>query len=87
MDGSDLFETRYVLIKFWVNRHMFRSHSKPLSVLVLGFDMQNERNARRIDGHHLLQVLHVEMYAFHDDAFVAHVRTLDHFAQLVLNQF
>lgn len=55
-------------------------------MLVFRFYMQNERNARGIYRHYLLQILHIQMHAFHHDALVAHVRAFYDLAQLVLYQ-
>ncbi len=85
LDGPDLLQTRDVLVEARVDRHVLGSNCESLPVLVLRFDVQDERDAGRVVRHQLLNVLHVQVHPFNHDRLVALVGTLNYFGELRLH--
>ena len=54
LDGPNVLDVADILVELWIDCHVLRSHSKPLSMLILVLNIKHKGYASWILAHHFL---------------------------------
>ena len=81
LDRSDVSDVADVLVEPRIDGHVLGADGKSFAMFVLVLDVENERDARGILAHHLLQEAHRQMDTLHDERLVSLVERVDDFRE------
>ena len=86
LNSSDVRNVAYVLVEPRIDGHVLGADRESFAMFVLVLNVEDERNARRILAHHLLQEAHCQVDALHNQRLVSLVEMIDDFCEFFGHQ-